>query len=124
MATVWIFFAGGKTDTVGAGAGAMGADIAGPGIPVVITPGGPAFGAGKIGMVETTRGAAFAGAGTSTGFSSRETSFSPEPALFAPAWPDVLACELPALGTILFGPSSALMIGGSDGSIEPPNMAR
>ncbi len=29
-------------------------------------------------MVDTTRGAWFAGAGTSTGCSSRETSFSPD----------------------------------------------
>ena len=72
-------------------------------------------------MVETTRGV-FAGAGTSTGFSSRDTSLSGEPALPALAWPDD-AVALPA-GTILFGVSSALMIGGSDGSIEPPNMAR
>src|SRR5271169_442862 len=81
----------------------------------------PAFGSGKIGMVDTTRGV-LAGTGTSTGFSSRDTSLSGEPALLAFAWPNA-AAELPA-GTILFGLSSALMIGGSDGSIEPPNIAR
>ncbi len=71
-------------------------------------------------MVETTRGV-FAGAGTSTGRSSRDTSLSGEPELFA-AWPDAFAA--PPAGTILFGVPSALMIGGSAGSIEPPNIAR
>ena len=75
-------------------------------------------------MVETTRGAGFTAAGMVTGCSSRDTSFSSEFAVFASAWSDVLALELLVVGTILFGPSSALMIGGSDGSIEPPNMAR
>ena len=45
------------------------------------TPARPEFGSGKIGIVDTTRGAEFAGAGTSTGCSSRETSFSPDVAL-------------------------------------------
>ena len=72
-------------------------------------------------MVETTRGAGFTGAGIWTGCSSRETSFSSELALAASAW-SVLPFGL--AGMILLGPSSALMIGGSDGSIELPNMAR
>jgi hypothetical protein len=41
-------------------------------------------------MVEMTRGAAFTGGGTSTGCSSRGTSFSAEPPLLASAWFDVL----------------------------------
>ena len=72
-------------------------------------------------MVETTRGAGFTGAGISTGCSSRETSFSPELASLAFACSDAFGL---GLGTILFGPSSALMIGGSEGSIELPNIAR
>jgi hypothetical protein len=40
---------------------------------------------GKIGTVDTARGLALMGAGTSTGCSSRDTSRSPEPALFASA---------------------------------------
>ena len=71
-------------------------------------------------MVETTRGVGFTGVGMSTGCSSRDTSFSPELALLASAWSTLFGL----LGTILFGPLSALMIGGSDGSIELPNMAR
>jgi hypothetical protein len=91
--------------------------------PGVIPLGGPGVGSGKIGMVETTRGAVLGGCGMTTGVSWRGTSLSSEP-LFAFAWSELLACALPALGMILVGPSSALMIGGSDGSIEPPNMAR
>ena len=79
-------------------------------------------------MVATTRGAvgaiAFAGCGTLTGVSSRGTSWSPEPELFAPACSEAPPGEFAAFGMILVGPSSAFMIGGSDGSIEPPNMAR
>jgi hypothetical protein len=73
-------------------------------------------------MVETTRGGAFGG-GIGTGCSSRETSFSGEPGLAEAA-----GFEAPAwawLGTILVGPSLALIIGGSDGiRIAPPNIAR
>ena len=43
------------------------------------TPACPEFGSGKIGIVDTSRGAEFAGAGTSTGCSSRDTSVSGEP---------------------------------------------
>ena len=107
-----------------AGAAPAGAD----GTPVPATPDAQApcggGGAGKIGIVETTRGPLLAGAGTSTGCSSRETTFSPEVPVIALAWSEPLPCALLALGTILFGPVSALMIGGSDGIIEPPNMAR
>jgi len=153
MVTVWIFFGSGDTaggaigaaaagragvalvrgiataDGAGCGgagaAGAMAAGAAGAGllaVPEPIIPARAAFGSGKIGIVETTRGAGFAGVGMSTGCSSRETSFSPEPARFASACVD--GPDLGLLGTILFGPSSALMIGGSDGKIDAPNMAR
>ena len=71
-------------------------------------------------MVETTRGVG-GGVWMFSGCSSRETSFSPEapealPVLVASAWVS------PWLGMILFGPSLALMIGGSDGNTEPPEM--
>jgi hypothetical protein len=143
MATVWIFFGSGAATGVfegiamaggtgaafvaGAAAAAAAAGPTGagkPGVPDAKTPGGGVVGAGKTGIVETTRGAALTGAGTSTGFSWRGTSFSPEPALPASAWSDVPARELPALGKILLGLLSALMIGGNDGSIELPNIAR
>ncbi len=138
MATVWIFFGSGATTgdpgiaaaAVGngaadilAGGGATDVGIIGEVMPGVIDgmlPGACESGDGKTGMVETTRGAVFIGTGTSTGFSSRDTSFSLDPP------PPVCAalCALPAFGIILFGPVSALMIGGSDGSIEPPNTVR
>src|ERR1700688_1338043 len=103
MATVWIFFGPAKPPTEGwdgdagavswsgpppagaAGTGAAGAGKLGAGGPAATDPGGsapggpalgPGVGLGKIGIVETTRGAAFTGAGTATGFSSRGTSFS------------------------------------------------
>ena len=47
--------------------------------------------------------------------------FRPNP--YCRHWLDGRAfCAFAALGMILFGPLSALMIGGSDGSIEPPNI--
>ena len=72
-----------------------------------------------IGIVATTRGAAFAGS-TLTGCSSRETRFSADPLVVA------LVVSLLAWdsGTILFGPLFALIIGGSVGRTEPPNIAR
>src|SRR5271155_1438231 len=106
MRTVWIFLGSGATvggtgaaaDIAGAaGAGAMGAGTGGAGATGVRTleaattgatggaPGAPGVGADKIGMVEITRGAVVTGAGTSTGFSSRDTSFSPELELGEPA---------------------------------------
>ena len=48
-------------------------------------PPGGGVGSGKIGTVDTARGLALTGAGTSTGCSSRETSRSPKLALFASA---------------------------------------
>jgi hypothetical protein len=82
-------------------------------------PTGAGLGAGKTGIVATTRGAAFGG-WICTGCSSRDTSFSPELGFVAPAWLDAPAWA----GMILFGPSLALMIGGSDGRIALPNIAR
>jgi hypothetical protein len=159
MGTVWITFAPGTAGGIGAdvsgfdtggassgirwangtGAAAAGAlmGAAGQGAADVgaalgdIPLGGPGVGSGKIGIVETTRGAVMVGVfggalgdcGMTIGVSWRGTSLSPE-SPFAFAGSALLACELPALGMILVGPSSALMIGGSDGSIEPPNMAR
>src|SRR5208282_3250538 len=106
MATVWIFF--GSDDAIGGAAGAAGAAAGGEtgaalasgaasggvvaaggavagatdagmfGVPDATIPAGAEFGSGKIGMVETTRGAGFTGAGILTGCSSRDTSFSPE----------------------------------------------
>lgn len=81
---VGITFACAGADGAAPGAGAEGAGNAGApeAKPAPCaefgTPAWPEFGSGKIGMVETTRGVWFAGAGTSTGCSSRETSFSPE----------------------------------------------
>src|SRR5208282_1594174 len=137
MVTVWTFFGsvdaaagagagagGGAGAAVGAGAGggtgaAVGAGAttgAGGGTGAAV---GAALGAGKTGIVAMTRGAAFGG-WICTGCSSRDTSFSPELGLVAPAWLD----EPAWVGMILFGPSLALMIGGSDGRITPPNIAR
>jgi hypothetical protein len=81
-------------------------------------------GSGKTGTVATDRGAVLAtGGGMSTGRSSRDTSRSPERAVSALSrW--ALSCELTPFGMILLGPPSALMIGGSDGKAEPPNIAR
>ncbi len=93
-----VLWAGGHIDPAGAAGavlvctGAGGGDEAGAGKAVppdasaapcaaLGTPAWPEFGSGKIGIVDTTRGAEFAGAGTSTGCSSRETSFSPDVAL-------------------------------------------
>jgi hypothetical protein len=85
--------------------------------------GGPA-GAGKTGIVETTRGGALAG-WIATGCSSRDTSLSGEPDVEAPAGFDAADWASPRLGTILFGASLALITGGSDGArIAPPNIVR
>jgi hypothetical protein len=75
-----------------------------------------------IGIVETTRGGGF-GASMVTGCSSRDTRFSVEPvvATDCAALPAAPACGSSA---ILFGPLLALMIGGSVGNTDPPNMAR
>ncbi len=74
-------------------------------------------------MVETTRELVF-GASMSTGCSSRDTTFSVELPLPVPDGSEASAWESRWLGRILFGPPLALMIGGSMGSIELPNMAR
>ena len=79
-----------------------------------------------IGMVATTRGAAFGGS-IATGCSSRDTRFSVEPVVAAPACfgsPALFACESAAAGATLIGPLLALMMGGSVGRTEPPNIAR
>ncbi len=94
MATVWIFFGAGMpmagiaaaaATGIGGGAPAIGATVAGAGAAggAGTLPAWPEFGSGKIGMVETTRGAGFTGAGILTGCSSRETIFSPEFELLA-----------------------------------------
>jgi hypothetical protein len=71
--------AGGAAATGPEGAGNAGAAEAKPARCAEFgTPAWPEFGSGKIGTVETTRGVWFAGTGTSTGCSSRGTSFSPE----------------------------------------------
>jgi hypothetical protein len=61
----------------------------------------------EIGIVEMTRGTAFGASRMSIG-----CSFSLEPALVMDVW------------LMLLGPVSALMIGGSAGNPDPPNMAR
>ncbi len=87
-------------------------------------PAGAAPGAGRTGIVETTRGGAFGG-WIATGCSSRDSSFSGEPGVAAPAWFDAAAWASLRLGATLFGPSLALITGGSDGtSIAPPNIER
>src|SRR5262249_6773953 len=83
-----------------------------------------AGGSGKTGTVATERGAGLAGGGTLTGCSSRETSRSPAAVPPAVASREAPPWELPALGIILVGPPSALMMGGNDGSTVPPNIAR
>jgi hypothetical protein len=70
-------------------------------------------------MVETMRGGGLA-AGISPGCSWCATNCSPVPLPLASAWPGAPAW----LGTVLIGPSAGLMIGGSAGSTELPNMAR
>ena len=103
MVTVWIFFgsaetcpgdsgigagvgiaAGGAAPPGDGGQGEFEADAAGPGAPGAVMPGGTEPCPLMIGMVETTRGAAFGGS-IFTGCSSRETRFSVEPVVAAPA---------------------------------------
>ena len=106
---------GGAEGNVGT-AGSAGATAAGG-------PAGATPGAGRTGIVETTRGGAFGG-WIATGCSSRDTSFSGEPGVAAPAGFDAAWASL-RLGTILFGASFALITGGNVGArIAPPNIAR
>src|SRR5579872_7001770 len=133
MVTVWIFFGSG-VGAAGAGVGA-GDDgltaIAGggpngeaaAGAPTT-GPGAGEFWPGTTGMVETMRGlGGFAGSWMSTGCSSCDTSFSVDPPAGA-GWPALAERVSPLAGTILFGQSLALMMGGSVGSTEPPNIVR
>ncbi len=58
------------------------------------------------------------------GSSSRETTFSPADALATPPWPELAAWVSPEFGMTLLGEVFALMMGGSAGSSDPPNMVR
>jgi hypothetical protein len=134
MVTVWIFFGSAEAGAGGAAAAGIGTGVAGGGeTPLgaggggqTLSVAGAPVAAGDepcpptIGIVETTRGAAFGGS-ILTGCSSRETILSVEPVAAKPVRFALLAWES---GTILLGPSFALMIGGSVGNTEPPNMAR
>ena len=82
-------------------------------------PAGAAPGAGRTGIVETTRGGALAG-WTGTGCSSRDTSLSGAPDVVAPAGFDAAFWASVRFGTILFGASFALMTGGSDAAEAGP----
>ena len=97
---------GSRAGAVAAGAGASGATAA-------------ALGLEEIGIVEMTRGTAFGASRMSIG-----CSFSLEPALVMDVWLELL-CRISLLfRTMLLGPVPALMIGGSAGNTDPPNMAR
>ena len=111
---------GGAGHGASAAATRLGAVVAG-GIPLM--PGGIAlWPLVTIGIVETTRGAGF-GASMVTGCSSRDTRFSVEPVV-ATASAALLAAPACGSSAILLGPLLALMIGGSVGNTDPPNMAR
>jgi len=90
---------------VAAGAGASGATAAGLGLE-------------EIGIVEMTRGTAFGASRMSIG-----CSFSLEPALVTDVGLELL-CRISLLFRTMLGPVPALMIGGSAGNTDPPNMAR
>jgi hypothetical protein len=119
MVTVRIFFGaavlGGVSGAAAAGAAGNGGGATGA---AAATP------VGATGMVEITRGANdLVGSFNSTGCSSRETTCSLGPALAtrSTALPESALCPD---GTTLVGVALALMIGGNDGSMAPPNMAR
>ena len=97
---------GSRAGAVAAGAGASGATAA-------------ALGLEEIGIVEMTRGTAFGASRMSIG-----CSFSLEPALVMDVWLELL-CRISLLfRTMLLSPVPALMIGGSAGNTDPPNIAR
>ena len=133
MVTVWTFF--GSPDPASGAAGGWPAPAAfggadgcagtagGAGAAAADAPAGAAPGAGRTGIVETTRGGALAG-WIATGCSSRDTSLSGEPGARTAGF-DAAAWASLRLGTILFGASFALITGGSDGArIAPPNIER
>ena len=91
---------------VAAGAGASGATAAGLGLE-------------EIGIVEITRGTAFGASRMSIG-----CSFSLQPALVTDVWLELFRRVSLLFRTILLGPVPALMIDGSAGNTDPPNIAR
>ena len=97
---------GSRAGAVAAGAGASGATAA-------------VLGLEEIGIVEMTRGTAFGASRMSIG-----CSFSLEPALVTDVWLELLRQVSLLFRTILLGPVPALMIGGSAGNTDPPNIAR
>ena len=122
IVTVWIFFGSAEPAAAGGAGGAAGAGGGGntdcPWAALADCAAGSVALCGTTGIVATTRGGAFCG-WIGTGCSSRGTSFSAVLAALIPGFPADAACA----GTILFGESLALMIGGSDGMNDlPPNM--
>ena len=150
MSTVWTFFGSdgggagasagpgsGAAAVVGIGAGAAEAVLsaeadavpndgaAGSGVAeagaAAVDDGG--IGAAPIGIVATTREPTLGGS-IFTGCSSRETSLSGAAGVAALDSTELSAWAALLLGTILFGPRLALMIGGRFGNAALPNIAR